>query len=98
MSTCLFKQTYIASGDPVLMAKTIQAIGKCASTIEEVSDTCLSGLVNLLSNEEEVVVAESVVVIRKLLQLKVGHCGLVTLHRCNDRSHFTSFSIAAGGA
>lgn len=86
------------------MASAIQAIGRCASNIPEVTDTCLSGLVKLLSNRDgmlinlllflvesqsalmiisteqmgvflfcllETVVAESVVMIKKLLQLKV---------------------------
>ena len=34
------------------MASTIQAIGRCASNIPEVTDTCLSGLVKLLSNRD----------------------------------------------
>lgn len=41
---------------------------RCAATISEVTETCLSGLVHLLSNHNEYVVAESVVVIKKLLQ------------------------------
>uniref|UniRef100_A0A673H168 AP-3 complex subunit beta n=1 Tax=Sinocyclocheilus rhinocerous TaxID=307959 RepID=A0A673H168_9TELE len=53
LSICVF-QTY--------------AIGRCATNISEVTDTCLNGLVLLLSNRDETVVAESVVVIKKLLQ------------------------------
>lgn len=34
------------------MASTIQAIGRCASNISEVTDTCLAGLVRLLSNRD----------------------------------------------
>ena len=34
------------------MASTIQAIGRCASNIPEVTDTCLTGLVKLLSNRD----------------------------------------------
>lgn len=63
-------QSYISSADKQFVASTIQAIGRCASNISEVTDTCLAGLVRLLSNRDEVVVAESVVVIKKLLQLK----------------------------
>lgn len=63
-------QSYISSPDKQFVASTIQAIGRCASNISEVTDTCLAGLVRLLSNRDEVVVAESVVVIKKLLQLK----------------------------
>uniref|UniRef100_A0A1Q3FFZ8 AP-3 complex subunit beta n=1 Tax=Culex tarsalis TaxID=7177 RepID=A0A1Q3FFZ8_CULTA len=61
-------QTYISSNDKDFVASTIQAIGRCAASITEVTDTCLSGLVHLLSNKDEYVVAESVVVIKKLLQ------------------------------
>ncbi|KAL7036751.1 hypothetical protein ACKWTF_008930 [Chironomus riparius] len=61
-------QTYINSNDKEFVAATIQAIGRCAATINEVTETCLSGLVHLLSNHNEYVVAESVVVIKKLLQ------------------------------
>lgn len=61
-------QTYIQSNDKEFVAATIQAIGRCAASITEVTETCLSGLVHLLSNHNQYVVAESVVVIKKLLQ------------------------------
>lgn len=61
-------QTYIQSNDKEFVAATIQAIGRCAASISEVTETCLSGLVHLLSNPNQYVVAESVVVIKKLLQ------------------------------
>ncbi|XP_042527692.1 AP-3 complex subunit beta-2 isoform X1 [Dipodomys spectabilis] len=63
-------QTYIRSMDKDFVAATIQAIGRCATNIGRVRDTCLSGLVQLLSNRDELVVAESVVVIKKLLQMQ----------------------------
>uniref|UniRef100_A0A3B3TLJ1 AP-3 complex subunit beta n=1 Tax=Poecilia latipinna TaxID=48699 RepID=A0A3B3TLJ1_9TELE len=62
-------QTYIKSMDKDFVAATIQAIGRCATNIGEVRDTCLNGLVQLLSNRD-LVVAESVVVIKKLLQMQ----------------------------
>lgn len=62
-------QTYVRSSDKQFVAHTIQAIGRCATNIVEVTDTCLSGLVGLLSNRDESVVAESIVVIKKLLQM-----------------------------
>lgn len=72
-------QSYISSPDKQFVASTIQAIGRCASNISEVTDTCLAGLVRLLSNRDEVVVAESVVVIKKLLQLKPkGNSDIIT--------------------
>ncbi len=65
-------QSYITSQDKTCVAATIQAIGRCAASIEEVTDTCLNGLVHLLSNRDQAVVAESVVVIKKLLQTQSG--------------------------
>lgn len=49
--TC-FSQTYIKSMDKDFVAATIQAIGRCATNIGEVRDTCLNGLVQLLSNRD----------------------------------------------
>lgn len=46
----------------------MQAIGRCAASIPEVTATCLSGLVALLSSPDQAVVAESVLEIKKLLQ------------------------------
>lgn len=63
-------QTYVTSNDKDFAAATIQAIGRCASNISEITDTCLNGLVHLMSNRDESVVAESVVVIKKLLQMQ----------------------------
>ncbi|KAG8197187.1 hypothetical protein JTE90_011345 [Oedothorax gibbosus] len=64
-------QSYVSSADMEFVAATIQAIGRCASSISEVTDTCLGKLVSLLSNRNENIVAESVVVIKKLLQMQV---------------------------
>uniref|UniRef100_A0A1L8DVV4 AP-3 complex subunit beta n=1 Tax=Nyssomyia neivai TaxID=330878 RepID=A0A1L8DVV4_9DIPT len=64
-------QTYIKSNDREFVMATIQAIGRCATTISQVTEVCLTGLVHMLSSKTEFVVAESVVVIKKLLQ---SHC------------------------
>ena len=61
-------QSYINGSDAASVAATIQAIGRCAATITEVTETCLSGLVHLMSNKDPNVVAESVIEIKKLLQ------------------------------
>lgn len=45
-------QTYIRSMDKDFVAATIQAIGRCATNIGKVRDTCLNGLVQLLSNRD----------------------------------------------
>uniref|UniRef100_A0A803XKA4 Adaptor related protein complex 3 subunit beta 1 n=1 Tax=Meleagris gallopavo TaxID=9103 RepID=A0A803XKA4_MELGA len=73
-------QTYVKSQDKQFAAATIQAIGRCATNIAEVTDTCLNGLVCLLSNRNEIVVAESVVVIKKLLQTQPAHHGEIIKH------------------
>ena len=61
-------QTYVVSNDKEFAAATINAIGRCASSIKEVADTCLTGLVNLMSKKDELIVAESVCVVKRLLQ------------------------------
>lgn len=38
--------------DKDFVAATIQAIGRCATNIGRVRDTCLNGLVQLLSNRD----------------------------------------------
>ncbi|XP_074851552.1 AP-3 complex subunit beta-1 isoform X2 [Carettochelys insculpta] len=73
-------QTYVKSQDKQFAAATIQAIGRCSTNISEVTDTCLNGLVCLLSNRDEIVVAESVVVIKKLLQTQPAHHGEIIKH------------------
>lgn len=45
-------QTYISSNDKNFVAATIQAIGRCAASISDVTETCLNGLVHLLSNRD----------------------------------------------
>lgn len=45
-------QTYISNSDKHFVAATIQAIGRCACSISEVTDSCLNGLVSLLSNRD----------------------------------------------
>uniref|UniRef100_G3UUB5 Adaptor related protein complex 3 subunit beta 1 n=1 Tax=Meleagris gallopavo TaxID=9103 RepID=G3UUB5_MELGA len=80
MSLALCSTTYVKSQDKQFAAATIQAIGRCATNIAEVTDTCLNGLVCLLSNRNEIVVAESVVVIKKLLQTQPAHHGEIIKH------------------
>lgn len=59
------------SPDKEFGAQTIHAIGRCASLIPDVTEACLNGLVTLMSKKDETIVAESVVVIKKLLQINV---------------------------
>ena len=72
-------KTYVASIDKEFAASTIQAIGRCASNIPEVADTCLAGLIRMLSNRDETVVSECIIVIKKLLQMgQKGHNDVIT--------------------
>lgn len=72
-------QTYIRSMDKDFVAATIQAIGRCATNIGRVRDTCLNGLVQLLSNRDgqclpgEVSVLDGVCVPACLTQLASGY-------------------------
>ncbi len=44
-------QTYVQTQDKEFAASAIDAIGRCAANIKEVTDVCLSGLVNLMANK-----------------------------------------------
>ncbi|GAA47158.1 AP-3 complex subunit beta-2 [Clonorchis sinensis] len=63
-------QHYVNSSDQEFVISTIQAIGRCASSIPQIADICLGGLVRLMSRPDEKVVAECVVILRKLLQIQ----------------------------
>ncbi|CAF4240552.1 unnamed protein product, partial [Rotaria magnacalcarata] len=73
-------QTYVVSPDKEFGAQTIQAIGRCASTIPEVTEACLNGLVTLMSKKDETIVAESVVIIKKLLQINPSQYSDIIKH------------------
>jgi len=60
---------YTSQEDKSFLAHTIQAIGKCAMRIPEVTERCILQLVQLLSSKSETVVAESIIVIKQLLQM-----------------------------
>mmetsp|Transcript_56869 Transcript_56869/g.133332 ORF Transcript_56869/g.133332 Transcript_56869/m.133332 type:complete len:826 (+) Transcript_56869:127-2604(+) len=58
-----------SSRDPVLVAATIQAIGRVSAWVPSVTESCLRGLMQLIStSKNEAMVAESVVVVRTLVQ------------------------------
>lgn len=71
-----FKE-YVKNEDKKFVAATIHSIGTCATNIPDVTESCIYGLVSLLSNPSAVVVAESVVVLKRLLQMnaKEGNTG-----------------------
>lgn len=60
-------QAYINNyqDDMRFVSATIEAIGKCASRIKEIASICLNGLISLLSNRNEMIIAQSIIVIRK---------------------------------
>lgn len=62
--------TYCKDSDKKFVAAAIQAIGRCATVLPQVSESCMRGLVSLIHNNGhlEVVVAQAVLVIRQLLQ------------------------------
>lgn len=61
-------RTYMRFPDRHFVAAAIQAVGRVATEIAEVTETCIHALMALISNHDESVVAESVIVIRHLLQ------------------------------
>ncbi|KAI9282897.1 adaptin N terminal region-domain-containing protein [Umbelopsis sp. AD052] len=63
-------QQYVKSPNKDFVASTIQAIGKCAMTVPETADRCMKGLMKLLKSTNDLVVAESVSVIKRLLQIR----------------------------
>ena len=65
-------QTYVYSSDKEFAAATVHAIGRCAAEISEVTDVCMHGLMNLISTKDDTVVGESVIVIKKLLQMQAS--------------------------
>jgi AP-3 complex subunit beta len=67
-------QTYISSPNKEFVTATIQAIGRCASNIKEVTESCLHGLVLMLSNRDgtffNFIVNFHTVPLKKTLDLK----------------------------
>ncbi|KAG1151139.1 hypothetical protein G6F37_002057 [Rhizopus arrhizus] len=62
-------QQYIKSPNKDFVAATIQAIARCATTVPTASDQCIRLLMKLLHSKNELVVAESVLVLTRLLQV-----------------------------
>ncbi|KAH3758010.1 beta adaptin [Pelomyxa schiedti] len=65
-------KAYVTDENKVFVANTIQAIGRCATTIPQVSERCQQHLMQLIASTSEEVVAESVVVLKKLLQVNAS--------------------------
>ncbi|XP_061379412.1 AP-3 complex subunit beta-2 isoform X1 [Danaus plexippus] len=60
-------QTYVTTSDKTFVAATIQAIGRLAVRIHSETETCLNGLLHLLSSKDEWVVCEAVVVVKRVV-------------------------------
>ncbi|XP_063627442.1 AP-3 complex subunit beta-2 [Cydia splendana] len=60
-------QTYVTCSDKVFAGATIQAIGRLAVAIQGEAETCLNGLLKLLSSKDEWVVCEAVVVVKRVV-------------------------------
>lgn len=45
-------QQYVSSGEKEFASATIQVIGKIASSVPDIADACLGGLISLLSNKD----------------------------------------------
>ncbi|TYZ58674.1 hypothetical protein PybrP1_003820 [[Pythium] brassicae (nom. inval.)] len=61
-------QAYVRHVDKSFVTTTVRALGRVADAMPAVAERCLSGLMRLVRSSNEQVVAESVVVIRQLLQ------------------------------
>ncbi|XP_060804461.1 AP-3 complex subunit beta-2 [Amyelois transitella] len=60
-------QTYVTANDKAFAGATIQAIGRLAVNIQAETETCLNGLLHLLSSKDEWVVCEAVVVVKRVV-------------------------------
>lgn len=73
-------QAYIQNfhdSDVDFVSAVIHAIGICAARITEVSHICLNGLIGLLSNRNQAIVAHSIVVIRSQIVNHEASVGLI---------------------
>ncbi|ETP07104.1 hypothetical protein F441_16558 [Phytophthora nicotianae CJ01A1] len=61
-------QAYVRHVDKSFVTMTVRALGRVADAMPSVAERCLSGLMRLVRSSNDQVVAESVVVIRQLLQ------------------------------
>lgn len=61
-------QAYVQHVDKTFVTTTVHALGRVADAMPSVAERCLSGLMRLVQSSNDQVVAESVIVIRHLLQ------------------------------
>ncbi|KAI9910891.1 hypothetical protein PsorP6_011123 [Peronosclerospora sorghi] len=74
-------QAYVRHVDKSFVTMTVRALGRVADAMPSVAPRCLNGLLRLVRSSSDQVVAESVVVIRQLLQqhqaIETDRLGLV---------------------
>lgn len=66
-------ESYVRDHDKGFVRSAIRCVGRIASRLPDYADRCLRGLMGLVTSQYEEVVAESVVVIRQLLQRHPEH-------------------------
>jgi len=66
-------ESYVRDKDKEFVCCAIRCVGRIASRLPDIADRCLRGLMGLVTSQYEEVVAESVVVIRQLLQRHPEH-------------------------
>ena len=62
-------QSYVKSSDKKFVTETIQAIGRCAVLLPNVADSCLHGLMALISSKNGNLAASSLFAVSPLLML-----------------------------
>ncbi|KAM7534716.1 hypothetical protein Aperf_G00000107158 [Anoplocephala perfoliata] len=88
-------QAYVDSSDSEFVLATVQSIGRCASMVPQIAETCLRGLLRLMSRKNESLVAESVVVMRKLLQMQTTDHKDIIMHLAQLVEEITTPSARA---
>lgn len=51
----LLHQSYVTREERDFVTSTIQAIGRCANQVPEVTDRCLHGLMSLITNKSGII-------------------------------------------
>ena len=70
-------ECYVSHSDKQFVAATIRAVGRIVNQLPSIANHCLEGLTSLMFSSEPVVVAQSVVVTRTILQQHPEHCGQI---------------------
>lgn len=75
-------QSYMRFSERDFVASTVKALGRVASEIPEVTESCIYDLMSLVTTSSEAVVAEAVIVIRHLLQKNPEAYGKLIKQMC----------------